>query len=483
MITHAHEDHYGALMALWPSLRVPVYMTAFAAGLLRAKMAETAGAPDIDIRLMEQGERLTIGTFDVEVIPVSHSIAEPCALALRTPEGMALHTGDWKLDADPGVGRAIDLEAFRKLGEEGVAALIADSTNAMREGSSVSEAKVTEQIRQIIEASPHRVVVTTFSSQIARIIGVARAAQACGREVVVMGRAMHRVITVADELGLLEELPAFRDQDMFGYFPRDKTVVIMTGSQGEERAALAKIARDDHRDVTLEPGDRVIFSSFTIPGNELTVNTIINQLCDKGIEVITNRDAMVHSSGHPPRKDMETLYQLLKPQCVIPAHGEPMHLVAHAKFARDMGVPTTVAARNGTIVQLVPGTPEIVDEAFAGRIYRDGELLIDPDDSGVDERRKLMFSGAVVVVLAMEGRGKFLDECEVEVFGLPEHDAGGEPMIDLIGDAVDDAVGSIPKNRKRDVGLVREAARRAARNAVNRAWGKKPLVRVIIFPI
>lgn len=483
VITHAHEDHYGALINLWPRLQAPVYMTPFAARMLAGKLAAEPGAPQIDVRIVQQGETLRLDPFDVDVLAVSHSIAEPCALRIKTPIGVALHTGDWKLDPEPGVGEAINLETFKAIGAAGVDVVVADSTNANKEGESPSEADISASLKEIIGRAPQRVAVTTFSSQIARIRSVAEAAAACGREVVLVGRALQRAVAAASELGYFDGLPPFRDQEAFGYLPRNNVVLILTGSQGEDRAALAKVARDEHRDIAFSKGDMVIFSSRTIPGNERSVNKIINALSNQGIEVVTDRDALIHVSGHPRRGEIRKLYDCLKPKALVPVHGEPMHLKAHAELAHSLGITNTVPARNGSLVRLSPGPVEIIDAVFAGRLHRDGLLILEEVDEGVAERRKLGFAGAIFVVIALDPKGNIHDECDVELVGLPECDANGANFADLIGDAVDDALDAIPRSRRRNEETVREAARRAARGAANRAWGKKPLCRVGVMMV
>lgn len=481
LITHAHEDHYGALINLWPRLQAPVYMTPFAASMLAGKLAAEPGAPDIDIHVVQQGERLELDPFEVEIIPVSHSIAEPCALRVKTPAGVAMHTGDWKLDPTPGVGEPINLETFKAIGAAGVDVVIADSTNANKEGESPSEADIGASLKEIIASAPHRVAVTTFSSQIARIRSVAEAAVACGREVVLVGRALRRAVAAATDLGYFDGLPPFRDQEAFGYLPRSNVVLLLTGSQGEERAALAKVARDEHRDIAFSKGDMVIFSSRTIPGNERSVNNIINALSDQGIDVMTDRDALIHVSGHPRRGEIRKLYDCLKPKALVPVHGEPMHLKAHEELAHALGLATTATARNGSLIRLAPGPVEIMDQLSAGRLHRDGLLLLDETDEGVAERRKLGFAGAIFVALLLGPQGDLLDDCEVELVGLPQCDAGGTDFADVIGEAVDEALHGIPRSRRRNEETVREAARRAARGAANRAWGKKPICRVLVM--
>jgi len=474
VITHAHEDHYGGLFDFWAQLEAPVYMTPFAAALLEAKRLGEPNAPKIPVTVVRQGQRVGVGPFDVEFIPVSHSIPEPNALAIRTPAGTVVHTGDWKLDPAPGIGRPTDDDRLAAIGAEGVLALISDSTNAIRDGVSPSEGEVAVVLERLIAEAPHRVAVTTFASNVARIRAVASAAHRAGREVVVIGRAIHRAVDVARELGYLDGLPEFLDQDVFGQLPRNKVVALMTGSQGEPRAALAKIAAGDNRAVALAPGDMVIFSSRTIPGNERAVNMIINALVDFGAEVITDRDALVHTSGHPRRDELRQLYDWIKPEIVVPVHGEALHLHEQAKLARAVGVPQVVEARNGRMIRLAPGPAELLESVHHGRLYRDGRLLVSHEASGVVDRRRLGFAGVISVAIVLSDSGDVLEDPTVVLLGIPEASMEGASLREVAEDAVDDALDALSKPRRRDAGAVREAVRRAVRGEIETVWGKKP---------
>ncbi|MBO6895318.1 MAG: ribonuclease J [Roseibium sp.] len=480
VITHAHEDHYGGILHLWPYLKVPVYATAFTAGLLAAKAESEPGAEEVPVTVVKQGERHKIGPFDVEFVAMAHSIPEPCALAIRTPAGMVLHTGDWKIDPTPGVGLPIDVDRLAALGREGVMALVCDSTNAVRDGVSPSEADVAEALKDVMAAAKHRIAVTTFASNVARIRAISLAAAANDRDVVVVGRSMRRVIEVSAELGYLEGLKPFHDEEAFGYLPREKVVLLCTGSQGENRAALARIAAGDHRNIALSKGDMVIFSSRTIPGNEKAVGEVLNNLADKDAQIVTDKDALVHVSGHPRRGELEQLYKLVEPKVVLPVHGEPLHLSAHAAFAKEQGVPEVVRGKNGDIIRLVAGKAGIIDEAPSGILVKDGHILDDPEVTGVRERRKLSFAGAAVVALVVNRSGDLLDDPDVTLLGLPDTDDDGEPMEDIVTKAVIGAVTSIPKARRKDKNLVGEAARRAARSEILDVWGKKTLCKVMV---
>ncbi|HLM39633.1 MAG TPA: ribonuclease J [Microvirga sp.] len=482
-ITHAHEDHIGALVEMWPRLRAPVYATRFAVGLLETRRLSEPNAPKVNLKEIAPGQRLKIGPFDIEYVPVAHSIPESNALAIRTPHGLVVHTGDWKIDNTPYLGSLTSEEAFRALGDEGILALVCDSTNVVREGESPSEADVARNLARLIKDAPHRVAITTFASNVGRMRSVAEAARECGREVIVVGRAMDRVVEVAKECGYLEGLPEFRSAESFGYMPRDKVVALLTGSQGEPRAALARIAQDEHPDIALSAGDRVIFSSRAIPGNEKAVGSIINSLIEQGIEIITDRTELVHVSGHPRRGELAQMYKWTRPRIAIPAHGEALHLAEHEKFARAQGVPEVVRAKNGTLVRLSPGKAEIVDNVPAGRLYRDGNIVIPAGERALPERRKLAFAGIVTVAIAINDRGDIAGDPVVDAMGLPEKNRDGRDMTDIVADAVADLLDGLSKAKRRDPEAVENAVHRAVRAAVNQEWGKKPACHVLVIEV
>ncbi|MGW6776808.1 ribonuclease J [Brucella pseudogrignonensis] len=480
VITHAHEDHYGALLDLWPRLKAPVYATPFTAGLLEAKRQSEFGAPEIPMNIFKAGESFEIGPFKLEAIAVTHSIPEPVSLAITTPLGTVVHTGDWKMDPDPSMGPLIDEARFRALGDQGVLALVCDSTNAMREGESPSERQVGESLRELIENARGRVAITTFSSNVGRIRSITEAARDAGRQVLVVGRSMKRTIAVATELGYMEGLPEFLSEDDYGYIPRENVVMILTGSQGEPRAALAKLARDEMRSIALSAGDTVIFSSRPIPGNEKAILDIKNKLIDQGIKLISDDDALVHVSGHPRRAELKRMYSWVRPKILVPVHGEAAHLVAQGSLGAMEGIEEIAQVRDGDMLRLAPGKAEIIDEAPIGRIYKDGKLIGDEDEIGMVERRKLAYVGHVAVSVLLDRDFKIMDEPDLVAFGLPEEDAQGDLMEDILLDAAIEAIDSIPRARRKDLEVVRESVRRAVRAATNEAWGKKPVVTVFI---
>ncbi len=483
VLTHAHEDHFGAIIDLWPRLKCPIYATKFSAALFQAKCEAERNPPRIPVTVVPSGGRIDVGPFNVEFIPVAHSIPEAHALAIHTEVGTVLHTGDWKIDPTPIIGPPTDERRLRELGEAGLLALVGDSTNAVREGRSPSETEVTKTIAGLVKAAKGRVAVTTFASNVARIKAVADAARAADREVVVVGRAMARVVQVARETGYLEGVQDFRSPEFYGHFPPDRVVALCTGSQGEPRAALARIANDDHPEITLNKGDCVIFSSRTIPGNEKAVGAIMNNLVMQGVEIITDRMHLVHVSGHPRCDELRDMLAWTRPQLLIPVHGEALHLSEHAKLARAAGVPRVLTCRNGDLVKLGPGTPGIIDQLPSGRLYKDGTILEDAKSRAVVERRRMGFAGCVFVALAMTEKGELADDPEIDLVGVPEKNAAGESFDDIVFDVVVSTVEGLPRPKRRDPDALAESVRRAIRATINEYWGKKPLCLVHVLEV
>jgi ribonuclease J len=484
VLTHSHEDHYGAVLDLWPAFDRPVYATAFTAAMLAAKRAADNIVDNVSVRKMVVGKPFTLGPFTIEAINVAHSIPESCALAITTPIGRVIHTGDWKLDPHPIAAPPTDEARLRALGDEGIPiALICDSTNALKDGESPSEEQVAATLDALIAEAPHRVAITTFASNVGRVISVARAAHKAGRQVVMSGRALHRITTIARELGMLEGIPPFLDQDAFRTLPRNKIVLLCTGSQGEQRAAVARIARGEHPAIDLNAGDRVIFSSWAIPGNEREVIDIQNKFIDRGIEVITQRDGLVHTTGHPRRDELRRLYDWVKPVTLVPVHGEAVHLEAHAALGKQHGIKNVVHARNGDVIRLFPDVQQFPGEVRTGELYLDGNILCSPDESGVKGRRRLSFGGHIVVSLCVDGRGGIVAGPEVVLEGLPEVEDEDESLELLVRNTINGTLKSIPPKRRADPELVESALQRAVRGEVNAWWGKKPNVTIFVHRI
>ncbi|MGE0037163.1 MAG: ribonuclease J [Xanthobacteraceae bacterium] len=481
VLTHAHEDHFGALLDLWPRLKLPVYATPFTAALLQAKRESEPGAPQIPVTIVPLGGRFTLGPFDIELVSMAHSIPESNGLIIRTPLGAVLHTGDWKIDPTPLIGVPTDEAKLRALGDAGCLALIGDSTNAVREGRSPSERDVAANLAELIRTAPRRVAVTTFASNVARMRAVAEAAAACDREVVLVGRSMERIAQVARETGYLDGMKEFRSVDIYGHLPPDKVVALCTGSQGEARAALSRIAADDHPDVALGRGDRVIFSSRAIPGNEKLIVKVINGLVTQGVEVITDRTHLVHVSGHPRRAELDDMLSWVRPQIVVPVHGEALHMAEHAELARRKGIGQVLTCRDGDLVRLAPGGVEIIDEVPAGRLYKDGTLLVDAAQRTVADRRRLGFSGVISVALALSAKGELLADPDLNLMGIPEKAADGADMAQIAYDAVIETFEGLPRPRRRDPDSVAEAVRRAVRARIAQRWNKKPICHVHVL--
>lgn len=480
VITHAHEDHYGALHDIWPKLKAPVWMTPFAAGLLEAKRQGEQGAPKIPVTIYRGGEKFTVGPFEIEAIPVAHSIPEPMSLAITTPAGTVIHTGDWKIDPAPTIGPRTDEARLTAYGDKGVLALICDSTNALRDGDSPSEQAVGASLKELISQAKGRVAITTFSSNVGRIVSIARAARDAGRQCLVLGRSLKRVIDVAGELGYMDGLPEFIGGEDYGFIPRENLVIICTGSQGEPQAALAKLSRDEMKSVALSPGDTVIFSSRTIPGNEKAILEIKNRLIDLGMKIIEDGDALVHVSGHPRRSELKRMYEWVRPKIGVPVHGEAAHLVAQGSLMAMSGIGQVAQIRDGDMLRLWPGAATIVDQVPFGRIYKDGKLIGSDEAMGIRERRKLSFAGHVVVNVVLDDKYELAGDPDIVAVGVAEANAKGDLLEDLMLDAAIGAVDSIPRQRRKDLDLVQESVRRATRAAANEAWGKKPLVTVFV---
>lgn len=483
VLTHAHEDHIGAVAHLWPFLECPVYATPFTAHLVRGKLKDEGLLEDVPLHEVPLGGEIDLDPFKVRYVTLTHSIPEPNALAIETPLGTIMHTGDWKIDPDPLIGDVTDKEALSALGDKGVLAIVCDSTNVFVEGRSGSEAKVKQNLLDTIKPMKGRVAVTTFASNVARVQTVAQVAAECGRHPVLVGRSMHRCVAAARACGYLKDMPPIIDEEEGAYLPKDKVLYICTGSQGEPRAALSRIARNDHRSIKLDQGDTVIFSSRVIPGNEIGIFALHNDLVMLGVEVISDKNDTIHVSGHPCREELAQMYNWVRPQIAVPVHGEHRHLKEHAKFAKSMQVNETHVALNGTMVRLAPGASQIIDHVKSGRLYLDGDVLVEADDDGLKERKRIAFHGLVMVTLVVTEKGKLVTEPRVHTEGLPAEDWDGRDLAKVIGLALDGAIARLtPKDRVKDdffAEKIRIAARRATRDAV----GKNAITRVELIRV
>ncbi|MCX7348265.1 MAG: ribonuclease J [Alphaproteobacteria bacterium] len=477
VLTHAHEDHLGAVAWLWPQLECPVYCTPFAAQILALKLKEAGLDEQVPVNVMPVGSKFKLGPFGLEMVSVTHSIPEPTALLIETEQGRVLHSGDWKIDRTPVLGQGMDEKRLREIGAKGVDVLVCDSTNVLREGHSPSEKDVAERITEIVKQATGRVAITTFASHLDRIATAIRAARATGREVVIAGRAMRNTIEAARACGMLKDSGRLLDEEEFGYLPPDKVMLLCTGSQGEPRAAIARIAEDQHPHISLEPGDLVIFSSKTIPGNEKEVSRVLNNLARLDIDMVTGDDDLVHSSGHPRQGELSLLYDWLKPKALIPMHGEPRHLRAHRNFAESKGIRDVLIPRDGTIIRLAPGPLEDIDEAPCGRLHVDGRLIVPAEDGPAKQRRKLSHVGIIFVSVVIDSRAELAADIELITDGIPAGLDG-----DLL-DAAERAFGSTPKPRRKDVNQLAETIRTAVRRSADLMWGKKPIVKVSVAKV
>ena len=479
VLTHAHEDHLGAVPYLWPRLGCPIWCTPFTAAVLRAKLAETDFARDVPIRVVEPGQEFKPGNIACRFVHVTHSIPDANALVLETEFGRVLHTGDWKLDPAPLVGARTDVDRLETLGREGVLAILCDSTNVLSPGTSGSEAEVRDSLTKLIAAQPNRVVLTSFASNVARMETAMLAAQAAGRELFVVGRSMHRMIDAAREVGYLQNVPPIRDEREADLLPRNRVLYLCTGSQGEARSALARVAAGQHPRVRLEPADTVIFSAKIIPGNERTLYNLHNQLVRQGIEVVTEGDHFVHVSGHPCRDELEQMYRWIKPTISVPVHGEARHLHAHQRLAEQMGVPHAMLIENGDVLRLAPGKPEIVDEVSVGRVVSETDGLVGVGDDMFRTRRRLMAHGTILVGVVLDDEGSVLATPQLTALGAFELERFAElrsRTVEAVTDAVEDLNDSAVKDDER----VREAVRVAVRQALDLPRHRRPIVEVQI---
>lgn len=481
LLTHAHEDHLGAVAHLWPQLRCPVYGTPFALAVLRHKIAEAGLADRLRPIAIIAGRRQQIGPFSVELIAMTHSIPEANSVAIRTPAGTVLHSGDWKLDPQPVVGPRSDEAMLQRLGDDGVLALVCDSTNVFEEGTTGSEGALGAALTELVGRCDRLAVVTCFATNVARLHTIACAARANGRDVVMAGASLKRTYAAARECGYLGDLPAFQEDGSIRHLARERTLVICTGGQGEPRAALSRLAAGEHASLKLEQGDAVIFSSRVIPGNEPQVARLQNALLRLGVRMFDQRDGLVHVSGHPAREDLRQMYRLIRPQVALPVHGELRHMAEHAALARELDVPEVVVAENGTVVRLAPGGSFVADQVSTGRLVLDGKRPVPADGLLVRGRAKAIYNGAVVVTIVLAGPNRTVKAVQLSSFGLIE--SGEDAIADALTGAARDAVGELGGERFRQDEPVREAARLAIRRMSRQLVGKRPIVEVHVVRV
>ncbi len=475
VITHAHEDHLGAVTYLWPWLRKPIYASPFAAAFLRVKLQEEGLLSDVPLHEVPLGSRFQVGAFDVEMIGTTHSIPEPNALAIRTPAGTILHTADWKFDPDPLIGGTADTEALRRLGNEGVLAMIGDSTNIFTKGHSGSEADVRRALIEVVgRNTAGKIAIACFASNVARLESAAVAARENGRHVALVGRSLWRMNATARSCGYLTDLPPFLDDEAAAALPPEKVLYVATGSQGEPRAALTRIAAGAHRSVSLGEGDTVVFSSRVIPGNERAILAMQNRLVRGGVEIITARDAPVHVSGHPARDEVEEMYRLVRPRVAVPVHGEALHLMEHASVARACGVAHVMVIQDGDMLRLDGDAPRVIDQAATGLLALDGDRLVPMGSPMLRDRRRMMTNGAAAVTLVLNGKGGLVADPVVSARGLLDPDEDGDDLDSLIN-AIRGVVDRLDRRALNDDETVREEARRAVGRFFRGSQNRRPL--------
>jgi ribonuclease J len=479
VITHAHEDHIGAVAWLWPRLKCPVYCTPFAAAILRRKLGENGLTNQVKVHVIPPGGSIDLKPFALRFIRLAHSIPEAQALVIDTPAGTVLHTGDWKLDASPLIGPPTDEAALTALGDRGVLAIVCDSTNAMVEGHSGSELDVRRSLSALVRDLRGRVAVTCFASNVARMESVALAAHDAGRSVAIVGRSLRNMDAAARECGYLKTLPPFLTEDDIDDVPDDNILLLITGSQGEARSALSRISRDDHPRVSLGEGDTVIYSSRMIPGNERAIGTVQDNLVRRGVRLMTDDDHLVHVSGHPARDELRRMYRLVKPRYAVPVHGEWRHLSAHAELAKEAGA-TPFMMEDGDILTLSPGRPAITDSAPVGRLVLDGTRLVPLKGEVMSARRRMLFNGIVVASLAVDQAGNLRGRPKVSAPGLLDPE---DPETERVADDFASSLRDLPANLRQDDAALQDAARSALRRTLGRKLGKRPMVDVHLIRV
>ncbi|MGZ6015446.1 MAG: ribonuclease J [Phenylobacterium sp.] len=485
VLTHAHEDHIGAVAWLWPRFKAPIFATPFTAFILREKLREAGLLDEAEITVVPLNGTIELGPFSLELITLTHSIPEPNGLAIRTPLGTILHTGDWKIDPDPLLGGLTDEGAIRRLGDAGVLAMVCDSTNVFVDGHAGSEADVRAALIPLIGGLKGKVAVACFASNVARMDTIIRAAEANGRRVCLVGRSMIRMAAAARSVGLMEDLKPFIPDNEAKSFPPQAILYLCTGSQGEPRAALSRIADGTHPHVSLGANDACVFSSRIIPGNEIPIRNLQNKLADRGVRLYTERDHPgIHVSGHPCRDELAEMYRWARPQISVPTHGERRHLLEHAAFARDLQVPQQVTPRNGDMVRLAPGRAEIIDEVPAGRLYVDAGVVTPENGDALRERRHAAFNGMLCVSVALDGRGRIVSGPQVRALGLPTHeDDPMEDVLDELAEEAEQALGKLKGEQRELDAEIETAISRAVKRASQRIWGRRPVVETTVLRI
>jgi ribonuclease J len=478
VLTHAHEDHVGAIAHLWPMLECPIYATPFTAAIVREKFKEKKINIGSHLKIVKLGGNVKLGAFDIDYVTLTHSILEPNGLAITTPEGVVLHTADWKIDEDPLIGEKTDVKKLTELGKKGVLAMVCDSTNIFNLGSSGSESLVRTGLLTVLEKMKNRIVITSFASNVARMETVFKVAEKIGRHVCLVGRSMNRIYELARQCNYLQDIKVPIDVRDSKKIPKNKMVFLCTGSQGEQRAALARIANGTHPDLHLEKDDNVIFSSRIIPGNEKRLYKIFNDFSKSEINVLSEENSMIHVSGHPAREDLKKMYNWVKPKILIPVHGEQRHMAEHINFAKEMGVKFPIKVSNGEIIRLAPGEPQVVDKVTSGRVYLDGKVLIDNDSPVLKERRNMAANGYMEITVLISKNGQIKNNPIITLKGIPfiEEDAS-EIEYDLEDVVMDTCKSFNLNNSKQEKNLI-DTLKGNCRKLINDKSGKKPFVNI-----
>ncbi len=486
ILTHAHEDHMGALARLWPRLKCPVYATPFTMFLVKDRLSEFGILDDVELHEMPLKSRFKIGPFDLEYVTITHSIPEPNGLAIGTPLGIVLHTGDWKIDPDPQLGEPTDEAALSKLRDEGVLAMICDSTNTFSPGYAGSEGDVRKELTKLIgEYAGRGVAVASFASNVARLESVMMAAKAHDRVVCLVGRSMHRMVGAARSVGILSGVPQIIEEDEAKNLPQEHVLYLCTGSQGEPRAALSRIANGDHRNVSFRAGDVVIFSSKVIPGNEKGIFALQNALADDGVHIVTEKDRAIHVSGHPKQGELKQMYDWVKPEISIPVHGERRHLLKQAELAKSWGVERVIAPHNGEMIRIAPNGPKVIDIVPSGRLHQDGNVIIRADDNGLRLRRKMAYAGYVGISLVYNSKGHIISGPEPRISGFPEGQNSEhlDALLDDVADEAEKVFNSLSRNARSDEDVVESKIRSSVKKRVKALTGKRTIVDITVHKV
>lgn len=478
VLTHAHEDHVGAIAHLWPMLECPIYATPFTAAIVREKFKELKINIGSHLKIVKLGGNVKLGAFDIDYVTLTHSILEPNGLAITTPEGVVLHTADWKIDDDPLIGEKTDIKKLTEIGKKGVLAMVCDSTNIFNLGSSGSESLVRTGLFTVLEKMKNRIVITSFASNVARMETVFKVAEKIGRQVCLVGRSMNRIYQLARQCNYLQDIKVPIDVRDSKKIPKNKIVFLCTGSQGEQRAALARIANGTHPDLQLEKDDNVIFSSRIIPGNEKRLFKIFNDFSKNDINVLSEENSMIHVSGHPARDDLKKMYNWIKPKILIPVHGEQRHMTEHINFAKEMGVKFPIKVSNGEIIRLSPGEPKVVDKVTWGRIYLDGKVLIDNDSPVLKERRNMAANGYMEITVLISKNGQIKNNPVITLKGIPLIDDDASEIEYDLEDIVMDTCKTFNLNNSKQEKNLIDTLKGNCRKLINDKSGKKPLVNI-----